>query len=124
MVAFSVAPWFLGQGVQAFGERGAPEQVGGMIGVITGLDGETDDLAAVEVEDQVEIEPLSDDRSGQIGHVPAPNLARSYRLMRGRGLWRCRRGMRTTAMADLVMRAQHAVEAGFAGDIASFVGQG
>jgi len=32
--------------------------------------------------------------------------------------------MRATAMADLVMRAQNAVEAGFAGDIGSFVGQG
>lgn len=102
---------FVGQGMDAFGERGAAEQMGGVIGVVSGLDGEADDLAAVEVEDQVEKEPLSEDRSGQIGHVPASDPARSRRPMRRRGLRRYRWGMRATAMADLVMRAQHAVEA-------------
>jgi len=49
---------FLGEGIESFGERGAPEQVGGVIGMITGLDGETDDLATVEVEDQGERTPV------------------------------------------------------------------
>ncbi len=102
---------FVGQGMDAFVERGAAEQMGGVVGVVGRLDGEADDLAAVEVEDQVEMEPLSDDGSRQMGHVPAPDMARSRRPMRCRGLWRCRRGMRATAMAELVMRAQHAVEA-------------
>lgn len=65
-----------------------------MVGVVGRVDGEADDLAAVDVEDQVEKEPLSGDRSGQMGHVPAPDLARSRRLLRCRGLWRCRRGKR------------------------------
>ena len=38
---------FVGQGMDAFGERGAPDQVGGVIGVVSGLDGEADDIAAV-----------------------------------------------------------------------------
>ncbi|TLD43993.1 MAG: hypothetical protein FAZ92_03766 [Accumulibacter sp.] len=101
----------VGQGIGAFGERAAAEQIGGVVGVVGRLDGEADDLAAADVEDQVEKEPLSGDRSGQMGHVPAPDLARSRRLLRCRGLWRCRRGMRATAMAEPVMRAQHAVEA-------------
>jgi hypothetical protein len=43
--------------MHGFGERGAPGQMRGMIGAVGVVHFEADDLAAVEVEDQIQIEP-------------------------------------------------------------------
>ncbi len=42
---------FVAPAMEAAGERGAAEQMGGVIGVVSGPDGEADELAAVEIED-------------------------------------------------------------------------
>ena len=46
-------------GVQTLGERGTAGQMGGMLGAVCVMHLEADDLAAVEVQDQVEIEPVT-----------------------------------------------------------------
>ena len=43
---------------------GALEDLGGVLGGLLGVDLPADDLAAVEVQDQVEVEEGADDRSG------------------------------------------------------------
>src|ERR1700722_3648864 len=83
---------------------------------------EADDLAAVEVEDQVEVEPASLDLRRQERHVPAPDIAGTAGDMRG---WRPRRPWRLSASPAflLALRAQHTVEAGLTGDVDALVGQ-
>jgi len=50
----AVQDGFVGEGMQAFGDRCPAEQMSGMIGMVGGLDGEADDFATEEIEDQVE----------------------------------------------------------------------
>ncbi len=77
--------------MDALGERGALDQLGGVIEVIRHLDGEADDFAAIEIEDQVEVEPLADHVRWQIGQVSAPDLAGAGSEVRGgRPGGRCR----------------------------------
>ena len=61
----------------ALGQRGASQQVGRMISAVTVMDLPANDLAAVQVQDHVEVEPAPLHVSGQIGHVPAPDLTSS-----------------------------------------------
>ena len=79
----------------ALGQRRAAHQVRGVIGVVGVVHLPADDLAAVQVQDQVQVEPPADHRGRQIGHVPAPHLARRRGDVRGRrshgaGPWRGR----------------------------------
>jgi hypothetical protein len=83
---------------------------------------EADDLAAVEVEDQVKIEPASLNLRRQERQVPTPNLAGSGGDMRGRRT-RCPWRLSASPAVHLAMRAQHATEAGFTGDVDPLVGQ-
>ena len=55
-----------------------------MVGVVRLVDREADDLAAVEVEDHVKIDPHSFYVARQERHVPAPDLAGGGRDM---GCW-------------------------------------
>jgi len=96
---------FVGQGMQTFGDHRAPEQMGGMVGKVGGLDGE------------------ADDPGGQRGHVPAPDLTRAQGDMRRRRLGRGHRRAGATAVAHWVVGAQDAVKAGFADDGAALVGE-
>src|SRR6185312_6614517 len=80
------------------------------------------DFAAVHVEDHVQIKPVSHYLGRQVRHVPTPQLPRAAGHMSTRwprALW-C---SRSTPVANLSIRSQHTAEAGFAGDIDSFVGQ-
>src|SRR3954469_7261163 len=72
-------------GMDGFGERGAPDQMRGVIGAVGVMDLEADDLAAVDVEDQVQIEPPSLHIRGQERHIPTPDVSRSGGDVRG---WR------------------------------------
>ena len=49
----------------------------GVFGAIAVMHLEADDLAAVEVEDELEIEPTSLHLCWQEGHIPAPDLPRT-----------------------------------------------
>ena len=81
-----------------------------------------DDLAAVQVENQVKVEPAPRDLCRQVGHVPAPNLAHGGSDVRGRRPDRlgC---LGAPTVSGLPMRAQDAAEGGFAGQIDPFIGQ-
>ena len=103
-------------------ERRSPGQMRGVIGTVGVMHLKADDLAAVEVEDQVEVEPASLDLRRQERDVPAPNVAGTGGDVRG---WWPRRARRLgpSPAVHLAMRAQHAMEAGLTGDVDTFVGQ-
>src|SRR3984957_19710458 len=65
------------------GERRSPGQVSSMLGTVSVMHLEADDLAAVEVQDQVEVEPASLDLRRKERHVPAPNVAGTGGDVRG-----------------------------------------
>ena len=60
------------------------EERGGVLGGLLGVDLPADDLAAVDVEDEVEVEEDPAHGGGQIGDVPAPDLVGPGGLP---GLW-------------------------------------
>jgi len=73
-------------------------------------------FAAVHAQYRIQIEPVSHYLGRQVRHVPTPRLpwAAGHMSTRWpRALW-C---SRSTPVANLSMRSQHAAEAGFAGDI-------
>jgi site-specific DNA recombinase len=111
-----------GAGVDALGQCRAPDQVGGMLGLVRLVDLEADDLAAVEVEDQEQVEPAPLHLGRQEGHVPAPDLPRAGGHMRAGRAGGPRRA-RPAPAPHLAMVAQHAMEAGLAGDVDALVGQ-
>ncbi|MPM72115.1 hypothetical protein SDC9_119088 [bioreactor metagenome] len=113
---------FVGHRVDAFGQRGALEQAHRVVGMVGLMDLPPDDLAAVEVLDQVEVEPAPLHLRGQIGHVPTPDMARRGGHMRGRRA-RTLRGTGAAPVTGLPVGAQHALEARFAGDVDAFVGE-
>lgn len=65
----------LDHGVHALGECSALERARRMVRIIGVLDLPTDDLAAIQIHDQVKVEPVSPHRRRQIGHIPASQLA-------------------------------------------------
>ena len=86
------------QRMQVLGDGRAPQQVHGMLGVVGLVDLEADDLAAVQVQDQVQIEPATHYRRRQVRHVPARDVPRRGGHVRARRtealgrLWRDRDG--------------------------------
>src|SRR3954470_16800030 len=88
--------------------------------MVAPMDLPADDLAAVDVEDQVEVEEATPDRAGHPGDVPAPDLAGTAGAVAGRRL-ATRRRLGPAAMVLLPFGPQDAVEAGFRGDIAALV---
>lgn len=69
------------------------------------------DLAAVDVQDQVEAEEEPFDRSGQISDIPAPDLVGSGGLQRLRP--RMGGSLGPSPMGQLVVGTQHPVEGRF-----------
>ena len=66
---------------------GALEERGGVLGGLLGVDLPADDLAAVDVQDEVEVEEGPAQVGGQIGDVPGPDLVGAGGLPRlGAGL--------------------------------------
>ena len=61
--------------MHTLGERRASSQMGCVLGAVGVMHLEADNLAAVEVQDQVQIEPSSLDLRRQERHIPAPDLA-------------------------------------------------
>ena len=111
-----------GQHGNALGQSRALHQMRGVVGVVRGVHFPAYDLATVEVQDQVQVEPAPDDGCGQIGHVPTPDLARGRGDVRGR--WT--RGLGCLGPATvgvLPVLAQHPAEAGLASQVHAFVGQ-
>src|ERR1019366_503380 len=94
----------------------------GVIGTVGRMHLEANDLAAVDVEDHVEIKPPSLDLCRQERHVPAPDFAGLSGDVRG---WRPRLPWRmgTAPPVHLTMRAQHPMETRFTADIDTLIGQ-
>ena len=106
----------------SFGQRSAAHQVRGMISMVVFVYFPAHNLAAVEIENQVKVEPASHHLSRQVRHIPAPNLPRlrgNVRRRRPDGLGR----LCTSAVSGLPMILQHATEGRFAGQVDAFVGQ-
>src|ERR1700760_3720256 len=104
----------------ALSERRAPGQMSSMLGTVSVMHLEADDLAAVKVQDQVEVEPASLDLRRQERHVPAPDVAGTAGHVRGRSARRPRR-LGPSPAVHLAMRAQHPMEAGLTGDVDTLV---
>ena len=63
--------------VDALSERRAPGQMRSMFGGIRVMHLETHDLAAIQVEDQIQVEPTPLHLRRKERHIPAPDLARA-----------------------------------------------
>src|ERR1700692_3680429 len=109
--------------MHTLGEGCASGQIGRMFGAVGVVHLEADDLAAVEVQDQVEVEPASLDLCWKERYVPAPDLGRAGGNVRGRWAWRPWR-LSPSPAVHLTMLAQHAMEAGLAGNVDPLIGQG
>src|SRR3954470_797490 len=109
-------------GEAALGPDRLAHEIGGQLGALALVDLPADDLAAVDVEDQVEVEEPAPDRAGHPGDVPAPDLAGTAGAVAGRRL-ATRRRLGPAAMALLPFGPQDAVEAGFRGEIKALVGE-
>ena len=109
-------------GQAPLGPDRALQDLGGELGRLAVVDLPADDLAAEDVDDEIEVEEGTGDRPRQPRYVPRPDLARCLGLEAGG--WLAVRG-RTGATAAMVLAslAQHPVEAGFRGDPDALVGQ-
>src|SRR3954452_13482243 len=97
----------------ALGQGGALGQMRRMLGAVGIVHLEADDLAAEEIQDQVQVEPASLHLRRQEGHVPAPDLPWGGGHVRA---WRrCGpRWARPPAAVHLAVLAQHPVKGGLA----------
>lgn len=111
-----------GVGGEIFSEGGAVQQGFAVLGVFAFKDLRSDDFAAKEVHDDVELEEDPRDGTGQPGDVPDPDFTRGGCGVGDRGASApgC---AGTAAVVELFMFAQDAVEAGFRGDIDPVVGE-
>src|SRR3954454_12430404 len=107
-------------GEAALGPDRLAHEIGGQLGSFVLVDLPADDLAAVDIEDQVEVEEPAPDWAGHPGDVPAPDLAGTAGAVAG---WRLatRRRLGPAAMVLLTFGSQDAVEAGFRSDEAALV---
>src|SRR5215203_6405116 len=95
-------------------------ELGGVLGAFALVDLPANDLAAEDVEDQVEIEEHAPDWTRHPGDVPAPDFAGATGAVAGRR-WAARRRLGAAAMVLLLFGPQDAVEAGFRGEVAALV---
>src|SRR5215212_4623407 len=109
-----------GAGVAALGPDRLAHEIGGMLGAFALVDLPGNDLAAEDVEDQVEVEEPAPEWAGHPGDVPAPDLAGAAGAMAGRRFATHRR-LGPAAMVLRLFRPQDAVEAGLRGEIAALV---
>src|SRR4051794_10826632 len=107
-------------GEAALGPDCAAHEFGGQLGALALVDLPADDLAAVDVEDQVEVEEPAPDRAGHPGDVPIPHLAGAAGAVAGRRL-ATRRRLGPAAMVLLPCGPQDAGEAGFRSEVAALV---
>ena len=113
---------FGGFGVHALGQGGAAGQMGGVLGVVAVMHLPADDLAAEQVQDEVQVEPSALQGGRQERHIPAPYVTGPGGGVRDRGSGRAGRTGAASAV-HLAMGAQHAVEARLAGQVGAIVGQ-
>jgi len=118
----AVQHWLGAHRGNPLGQRGAAHQVRGMVGVIGIVHLPAHDLAAVQIQNQIQVEPASHHLCRQVRHVPAPHLPRCGGDVRGRRSDRLGR-LGAPTMGGLPVRLQHTAERGFAGQIDAFIGK-
>jgi hypothetical protein len=107
--------------MHAFGKCGAPDQMRGVRAAFGLVYLEADDLAAIKIQDQVQVEPQPLDRGRQPRDIPAPHRAGAIgRVRRGQAP---HRRSSTSSMARLPVLAKDAVEGRFAADVGSRISQ-
>jgi hypothetical protein len=109
-------------GAHPFAQMRLAEHDRGLRAGLLGVDLPAHDLAAEDIEDEVEIKELPGHEAGQVSDVPAPDLVRA-----GGAQWlRAAVGRRLSLapLDPLPLIAQDAVEGRFRGDVFSLVGQG
>ena len=107
--------------VDSFGKSGASREMRRVIRIIGVGDGIAHDLAAIEVQDQIEIEPAPGNLGWQIGPIPAPDLAGGGSHMSG-GRACGPRGLVPAPVAGLAMGPQDPAEGRFTRQIHAFIG--
>lgn len=100
----------------------ALQDLRGELGRFAVVDLPADDLAAENVDDEVEVEERAGDRPRQPRYIPAPDLARRLRLEAGGQLAACNRAGAASAMV-LAAFAQDPLGAGIRGDLDALVRQ-
>lgn len=70
------------EGVDAFGQSRSFQQFGGVVRAVGVVNLEAHDLAAIRIQDHVQVEPLSNHPAGKVGQIPAPELPRRRSHMR------------------------------------------
>jgi hypothetical protein len=98
----------------ALPDAGPADQIRGQLGILALVDVPGDDLAAPDVDHQVEVEPYAPHAGGQVGDVPAPELIGPISTPPGhrtRLLWRSG----PSAVLYLLVGVEHAVEAALGG---------
>src|SRR5215213_296602 len=104
----------------ALGPDRLADEIGGQLGALALVDLPAHDLAAEDIEDQVEVEEHAPDWTGHPGDVPAPDFAGAAGTV-ARGRLATRRRLGPAAMVLLPFGPQDAVEAGLRGDISALV---
>jgi len=99
-----------------------PHPLGGVVGRLALIDLPADDLAAVEIDDEVEVEKPPLDRAGPPTDGPTPDLAGRPSAQP----WRCTGRARGPVAAPVMLFVglpQHPVERRFRGQIRALIGQ-
>ncbi len=99
-----------------FAQHGALNDMGAVDHVFRFKDFVAHNLAAVDIDDQIQIEKLATNLCGQIRHIPTPHSVRMVRTMAA-GWPLVPRRCLSTAPALFSRRMQNAVEARFRGQI-------
>ena len=103
-------------------DAGAADQIGGHLGIFPLGDVPGDDLAAPDVDHQVEVQPYATHAGGQVGDVPAPQLIGTIRTP-PRHRPRLLRRPGPSAALDLLVGVEHPVEAALGGEEHALIGQ-
>jgi hypothetical protein len=109
-------------GQDGFGEVGALQDGAGMRGILRVPDLGGDDLAAVEVENDIEAEEVPEDGGGQPCDVPCPHRVGSLGRVGG-SLGSAAGSAGQPAVMQLTGGAQDPVESRLRGEVAVFVGE-
>ena len=109
-------------GSDALGKGCSLLDAGVMVGMIGFMHLPFNDLATVDIQNQVQIKPSYNNLSWQLGHIPAPEITGSVGDMGRR--WALLFGLfRACSVSVLALRTQHSAKGRFTGQINSLFSQ-
>ncbi len=110
------------KGGNALGQRRSLQQMNGMVRVVAVVHLPAHDLAAVQIQNQVQVKPAAHHGGRQVRHIPAPDLTHGRGDMRG-GRAHSVRCFGASPVCRLPVCTQHARQAGLTAQVHAFVGQ-